>query len=441
MTSKWIEGKAAAAPFVLALIAALAFLSLAGPSYAQGAAAQEASIPVGTVITMKNWQNYKQFMSVAMQKMFEKTSGITMPAEAEMVIGPSNPVPEPKQYMADTEHYAGTVTLRQLPSGGFVPQNYVAGYPFPNAADPDKGIKMLYDMFYNYKPWLLYRGGANAYLIDKYGNISGSYSYQVLTRMEHVSDVGMPHELPNRLQGVFATQYNEITAPEEAKYFVILTIFPSDPSQLEQIFNYIPALRRSLRASAASRCAPVLGTDLFNDDLNGGFNGIPSEFNVKFIEEKSILNILHQAVGFPPKEDFYATNMWWPKPVVGKFELEKVDILEASPIASVLPGYCYPLKRLYLDANQMQLVAVDYYDKGMKYWKSEIEFQYPVPIPGTQDVTYNSFLDLTIITVDHENNHVTATNFGDVHLTTEVPAKYRNLSRYASPSGLDQIMQ
>ena len=46
-------------------------------------------MPVGTKITTANWQQYKQFMPLGMQKLFEGEYYWKMPADVEMDVGPA----------------------------------------------------------------------------------------------------------------------------------------------------------------------------------------------------------------------------------------------------------------------------------------------------------------------------------------------------------------
>lgn len=419
----------------------ISMLSGVGMSYAQAGGAQEP--PPGTVITTQDWQNYKQFMTIPTQKIFEGTDAVKLPADATIVVGPYVSIPPPRKYQQDTEHYAGTVTLKELPTGGFVPQNYVVGNPFPNPTEPNKGVKILYDMYYNYKPWLMYRKQVHVMTMDKYGHLSESDAFQVIVRMAHISDVGMPTTLPNGLPGIFLSQYLEAVSPEESKYAANLTLFPDDPSKDEEVFLYIPTLRRSLRSSSASRCAPLLGSDSFNDDLNGGFNGIPSEFHIESIEEgKKILWIMPMAMPNPPYASYFQTNFWFPKPIVGTWALRPVHVLQVTPIDSVLPGYCYPKKIIYLDKQTFQIAGTAVYDKSGQLWKGTILNYYPLPIPDSPgDQTYNSFLIAAGTTVDFQNSHWSPSALFDATMLGDVPTRYRNLECYATPGGLDQIMQ
>src|SRR5690349_5920598 len=53
------------------------------------------SIPPGTVITMQNWQNYRQFMPDGMAAMFEGKYFWKMPPDVQMQVGPTTIIPLP----------------------------------------------------------------------------------------------------------------------------------------------------------------------------------------------------------------------------------------------------------------------------------------------------------------------------------------------------------
>jgi Protein of unknown function (DUF1329) len=401
-------------------------------------------IPVGTVINGNNWQKYQQFLPPYVTAAFSGDYGVKLPPETKLVVGPFVSVPPPKKFREDTEHFAGTVTLKQLPSGGFVPENYVAGYPFPTPAGPNAGIEVVYNYFYQYKPWLSHRGIISGYNVDRFGNKNQTQAYQVNTRFRHISDPGMPQTLPDAPPGVFHAQYLEISAPEESKYFAQLTMFPDDPSKDEQVFQYIPSLRRSLRSSAASRCAPALGGDAYYDDFNGGFNGIPSTFHAIMRNATAkMLWIMPMAQISPPLTDYDILHWGFPNPSVGKWALHPVYEVELRPIPSVLPGYCYPRKVLWFDKQTYQPTALEMFDKADKFWKAEIPGYYPIPVPGGApgDKTYNSFTNWETLIADFQLEHWNVPYFGDVQLNNDVPQKFRNTVRYATPGGLDQIMQ
>src|ERR1700730_8926992 len=78
----------------------------------------DGGIPVGTVITMQNWQQYRQFMSDGLVDLFSGKYYWKMPADVSMPVGPTIVNPLPKNYLAATEKYSGQVKVLELPDGG-----------------------------------------------------------------------------------------------------------------------------------------------------------------------------------------------------------------------------------------------------------------------------------------------------------------------------------
>lgn len=434
-------------PLVTALIFAVTLFCGPPSSRAQEQPASEAAAgsppPVGTVINSTNWQKYKEFLPPFAQHSWIGAGGIKLPASASITVGPYVSVPPPKKFMALTEKYAGSVTLRQLPSGGFLPENYVAGYPFPNPSGPNAAIQVVYNFYYQYKPWVSHRGIVAGFNIDRYGNKSPNGAWQVNFRFKHLADVGMPLDLPGAPPNVFQTQYLQQTEPEQSKYTGVLTSFPDDPSKEENLFIYIPALRRSLRSSASSRCSPALGGDVVRDDFSGGFNGIPSEFYAIMKNANAkMLWIMPMAIKSPPVTDYYQLHFGFPKPAVGKWSLRPAYEVELRPIPSKLPGYCYPRKILWFDKQTYMPIATEIFDVDNHFWKAEQTGYYPIPLPNSPgDKTYNSYTNWESQFADFQLVHWDAGTFGDVQINSNVPKRYQNITRYATPGGLDEIMQ
>jgi Protein of unknown function (DUF1329) len=132
---------------------------LCGTAAAAGDAASDHAAPVqtatispGTVITMSNWQQFRDFMPEGMVALFEGKYFWKMPAGVQIEVGPTVTHPLPKNYLAATEQYAQQVRIKELPSGGLTLENYHGGIPFPNAAEPHKGWKLLANLWYRTSP-------------------------------------------------------------------------------------------------------------------------------------------------------------------------------------------------------------------------------------------------------------------------------------------------
>src|SRR5580700_7676936 len=87
--------------------------------------ANQGAEPAGAKITMSNWQQYKQFMPLGMQKLFEGVYYWKMPADVEMDIGPSHEGGNlPKTWVEATEKFGPQTAVEILPNGHYVIKNY-----------------------------------------------------------------------------------------------------------------------------------------------------------------------------------------------------------------------------------------------------------------------------------------------------------------------------
>ena len=113
---------------------------------------KQAPLPVGTVITTQNWEQYKDYMPLWMQWIFSGEYGYKLAPNQTVTVGPTIPKELPKKYAADTEKYSGQVRLKELPDGGTLIANYTAGVPFPNPTEPRLGEKLMWNAWYRYAP-------------------------------------------------------------------------------------------------------------------------------------------------------------------------------------------------------------------------------------------------------------------------------------------------
>jgi hypothetical protein len=144
-------------------------------------------VPPGTVITTKNWQEYRQYMPDGMQAFFQGGYFWKFPDDFQLKIGLTHHYSLPPDFIKDTEKYASQVHIVPLPNGGRTMTGYVAGLPFPNASEPQKGWKLLVNMWYVYVPHL-FCGYDSFYLIDRFGHVYMEKALQIYRRLGHISD-------------------------------------------------------------------------------------------------------------------------------------------------------------------------------------------------------------------------------------------------------------
>jgi len=236
------------------------------PNHAEVAVATGAqtddAIPLGTRITMQNWQNFKQFMPDGMVALFEGKYFWKMPADVSMEVGPTVNYPLPKNYLEATEKYSSPVKIVELPDGGLTLTGYQGGIPFPNPEEPHKGWKVLANVNWPAGPQMYVNTPTNygtVWSMDRFGNVNAStfdVVYQVSTS-DYISDPGIPTESLDYAPGTWYTEWAMEESPEQARYTASLELFYIDQEKqpFPDTFVFVPALRRSLRLSST---APAL---------------------------------------------------------------------------------------------------------------------------------------------------------------------------------------
>src|SRR6266849_3902542 len=109
---------------------------------APAAALADCSVKPGTVITKPNWTQYKDCFTYGEQRFWQGDLFWKMPEDVEIHVGQEHRWTLPKPYVDATEKYGGQTRLVKQPDGLYRLENYVAGLPFPNPSEPDKGTKM-----------------------------------------------------------------------------------------------------------------------------------------------------------------------------------------------------------------------------------------------------------------------------------------------------------
>lgn len=423
-------------------------------SAAQNSPGAAETVAAGTVITGANWQQYSRFMPAGMQAIFAGDHFWRMPPDVRIEIGPSIPIVLPHRYLEDTASYAKHVTLKHLPEGGYLLDGYVAGIPFPQ---PDKDpaalapYEIFYDAYYHYAP-RLQRNLSCSYVSDSYGNFTQSETADSLySQLAHLSDAGFPRTEPGAA-GNFMVKYYQQISPEQGKYTTSLDITNADITQLDEIYVYMPSTRRPLRMSQAARCSPIAGTDFTWEDSNNGPPSLPQQYQITYAGTRRIMVLAHAdpkvfqrcgtATGVP-SDYFYPSPKGvvpWPRPALGKWEMREVYVIEMSRLPAYAGGYCYSRRVIYVDKETLFPLALDLYDPAGGLYKWLVEFQTPLRVPDTGvALGVNGAAELLV--ANFKDRHLTMATAEDPCFNTDCNAQYLDISRYASPEGLNKIAQ
>lgn len=400
------------------------------------------TIAPGTQITMQNWQNYQQFMPDGMVSLFQGRYYWKMPPDVEMDVGPTVIRALPKDYLEATEKYSAQVKIVDLGGGGLTLQNYQGGRPFPDAQEPHKGWKILANVWFRYLPHLLVDTYGTGCYQDSYGSINCSADEIVYRQLSFNTDPGVPTNVPGA-EGKFYTEWVMTVEPEHEKYNASLTISYADLSKPENVYIFIPSLRRYQPVSAAARCAPSSGSDATADDYRFGFDSNLTQMQVEYIAQKKILALVDADI---PKTNFpegYDMPLGWPKPSWGKWQMRDVDVISVSKIPSQAAGYCYGKRVMYVDRSFSAPLWEDLYDGQMRPWKFLGLFLRTLDLPAIGPV--NATGSQVEAYWDIQNNH--STFFSDpavshpFYVNEQAPKDYSDLAKYATPGGLDEIMR
>jgi hypothetical protein len=442
---------------LLLVLIALAFTILLRTAAASPPPA-ETNISPGKIITVQNWRAYRQFMSEGMVQLFEGQQFWHPPKNLRIEVGPTIPIPLPKTYLAATAAYSNRVKLVRTASGGYVPMGYFAGVPFPHPLEGDpqlKGQRIFWDAYYRYQPRVQSAPGFS-YTLDRFGNMAQTSEVRAVdSQLDYLSELDYPHTIAKGVPYYFA-RFEQQLAPEQGKYSTILDLTPSDPTKLDELYEYVPTLRRSLRLSQAARCAPVFGSDYLIDDQNGGPPGLPQLFQIDYLGDKRILTLEHAsaasfdspAMATQLDEHFYYPGAMgivpFPTPAMGQWELRETYVLSLKRLPQFAKGYCYSNRVLYVDKeNYFGAGELDLYDALGKLSKTQLVFLDPVPIPGSKGDVAELLTGPSIgLLVNFRNKHVTVSPYLRSCLNDQCAAAgYLDVSRYASPEGLMKIVQ
>ncbi len=401
------------------------------------------TIPVGTKISLQNWQQYKNFMPAWLQALYGGDYHWHMGSGPEFTVevGPTHDFPLAQKFQGDTEKYAGQTRLMKTSWGGYTIDGYIAGVPFPNPTEPNKGAKVMYNT------WLIFRPAISHYLthnwiVDQYDNVSRQDSDDTFYQKSHISEPDTPNSLPSANGMLFAARYL-LTAPEQSKYTTELQLQPANPARFQENYVFLPSLRRSLRLSSAARCAPILGTDYIQDD--GAW--MPTNFEPHYLGSKKLLTVVMDPAKAYSAQAFLGgvgtssgTLPGWPKAGTNKWELRTYDIIDLRPLP-ILGDYCYSHRVFYVD-KQTKLTALagtEGYDRSGRLYKVLWTAQVPYQFRGHE--TTLPYSTSTSLEWDFQNKHATANSDELATFDEAVPAEYRDVSTLSTPSGMASVLR
>ena len=400
------------------------------------------TIPIGTQITVSNWQQYKRFLPVSIQAAMSGayTFHATSDPVYTLTVGPTTNLTPFRKWIEDGEKYSGQVSLVPAPTGGLTMKGWVAGPPFPNPSGPHRGEEIMYNSWTPFRPFILFSVD-QGYAVDRFGNKSQNDVEADFFQLSHLSEPNMPINQPYA-NGMFYVSRFGITAPEQSKYTTQLQSQPDDPMKHPETFVFLPSLRRSLRLSSAARCSPISGSDWVQDD--NAWN--PPYFHVDFLGEKKVLTLImdpakafngHAYVGI-----FDSTGgslPGWPKAGGGHYELRTMDLIDLKWMPQ-LGSYCFAHRVYYVDRATWVPVLLEEYDNENKFWKTGWNKYAPLKVHGQETLVLDGYC--SSVNVDWQNAHTSISyTTGIPTIDDDVPGEYKDVANLSQPGSLARVMK
>lgn len=349
----------------LYLFLALALLLLQPPKLT----AQD--LKPGDTIGPHNWQRVQGMVGENLLNRIK--GGYTFQIKAPKIYKPI------KEYAETTEKYSGKVRLG--PNGEIL--NYVAGQPFPNIdpSDPQIGQKLGWNFFYRWLGDDYKTGGGTPtgtiirYALEKDGSERRAdvVSYFLFPSTRYTLD---PRPAIPGYEHIDFMQLRIDSYPRDASGTTTLEMRYKDPGRPDDLYIYIPSIRRIRRATTTQRCQTLAPSEFNLDDINS-FNGKITDFNYKYLGDKKILaNLSQEHFPYHRKQGDYM-------PLDEKWEVVDTYVLEISPKD---PNYCYPRKVLHLNKATFDTHWTLIWDKKGQYWKEQFGMFTPVKLPDGREV-------------------------------------------------------
>jgi hypothetical protein len=327
----------------------------------------------GDVIDSSNIEQYKDYFPMFMQRYIKDGWGFEKPVSIKLKTPES--ISLTKVYLEASKENMKTC---KLTSEGLIEGYNGMGMPFLEPKEPNKALKIMWNQFYKLYPdsWLI----SESYLsiIKRKGSKTVSIGYSTFDQLMF-SNRTMREPIPelnNPKQLYYANKLRSQTPP--LKYMATLTWRYKDPLKFDDMWTYVPTLRRTLRLVTAERANPVQGSPYAWDDIFG-FDGKIPHFTYKMLGEQTVIVSNNQKLigkNVDPK------NYPFHPVIHHNEEFETLDCWVID-IKSKNPRYPQSRKTVWVDKTRFWVWYAQMYDKQGNFWKAFWNASNTRPLPTT----------------------------------------------------------
>jgi len=227
-----------------------------------------------------------------------KSGWITIP-----VVQYEKNYPSPKGFAEATKKYLGTCRIGK--NNKLI--GYVAGIPFPN---PKTGQELAWNCFSEIRRQcsedieIFFHN----LLFDKGAKKERAVDW-ILWKKKWKGRTDIPPipEIPGE-KDILSKESIIVTDPFDAKGFAMVRIRYPEIEKMDEVFSYIPAIRRIRRLTGSDLTDPLLGTDEVTDDFEVWRQKINQKMSFKFPGKKKF--IVPKVYLERPSEPFLKRNLF-----------------------------------------------------------------------------------------------------------------------------------
>jgi len=275
--------KAVMTATVVLLAVFSAGLAMAGWQEEQAAMFQQIPVKPGDRIDTSNWEKVKDLLPPSVVNYVKKGDFIL---DIDQMNWDYNPDDNYRQQSAKNAGKYGINEQGQLVevATGKLPE-YVAGEAFPGLdwdKDPQAPVKFAYNQVLNFARVGNYWCDWSTYWVGREGlerTVSGQWYLNYFWNRPD-GEIDNP-------SGTIFNEFVRVKEPYDVSGILNLT-YRYINSKADDLWAYVPAIRRVKKTSGANRSSPFLGSDFVNDDAFA-FAGKVESMNWKYVGEKIIL--------------------------------------------------------------------------------------------------------------------------------------------------------
>jgi hypothetical protein len=316
----------------------------------------------GDVIDASNIDQYKDFFPSIMQRFIKDGWGLESPVAVHVKGRDENLPPKIFREMSSANKEKVGLNNDSSLSG------YVSGTPFPDPKEPGQATKVMWNLYYRWRgDQFYYPDGYWTTLKRKSGTVSHANTEIEMLFYTHRNSVDPVPSLENAKGLYSALTLNSNTPPN--KDMVTLSWRYEDPNKSDDMWTYIPTLRRTLRLMSSERANPVRGTPYTWDDFYG-FDGKIMDYNNTIVGKKPMLGLMNQQTLCVPGTKY---EQGYDHPVLAgasdPYELRDVYVVEVS---SKNPRNPEMKKTLFVSNDIWYPIYTMVYDKQGNLWKGMV---------------------------------------------------------------------